>query len=761
MSDYAGMLGSAARTYALYSAWNSSAIAKYGVVYTTLSGSAPSTTGWRRPTGETALLWCILAVTAVVYLRSLANAFVLDDVAMLVRNPNLGDWSFVWKAFTREEFWYSDADFLPHFRNYRPLLLVFYWINYQLFGLNPAPWHGSVVLIHLVAVWLVFKISRRLTGESTPALLASALFALTPIHAQAVVWIASSGVVLGTAFGLAAFYLIMPRAEGTARNWAVAIALYAGALLSHESAIAFPALVACYAFLFYEDDSDAGHTDGTSLWARARRAVIWQAPFAIELLLYLFTRRLVLGFFVSNPYVHANLLTDVQAVLTVPLVLVDYLSMLAMPWLTLPGHRVPPVSNPSSPEFWVPLTAVIILVTAFLVFALHSPRRRLYLFGAAWIGVTLTPMMLLHSLYHLVQDMYLYLPSVGWCLLLGDLIASVALKNASARRLAVGGASALLVVYALALWRAEPFWHDDVAAAAGYVEGSPDSVAWRLTLAVFLEQKGDLARAEQEIRNALRLEPDRTGTIHPSSKGLHLALGELLAKRGDIDGAELEFRKGISSPADEDEEHPSETSPRYDHGGFALYDRGLLDAGRGRFDQAIHETTQGLNIMERYPVPEVGPFALRYAKLAGFYDSIGNQQQVETVLKEVDSMPEGELAAGLARATIRLNHSDKEGAERILRELSERYPDNAQVLITLGDVQSDLKQNDQALVSYQRAIANRIGQAQLHTSIAKTLHALGRDREALDQCRLALALGLTDWATQFSCAEIRTAAESH
>ena len=65
---------------------------------------------------------------------------------------------------------------------------------------------------------------------------------------------------------------------------------------------------------------------------------------------------------------------------------------------------------------------------------------------------------------------------------------------------------------------------------------------------------------------------------------------------------------------------------------------------------------------------------MRYIKLAELYDSRGNQEQVEAVLKEMDSMPEGELAVGLARAKIRLNHSDKKGAERILSELSERYP---------------------------------------------------------------------------------------
>jgi predicted Zn-dependent protease len=165
-------------------------------------------------------------------------------------------------------------------------------------------------------------------------------------------------------------------------------------------------------------------------------------------------------------------------------------------------------------------------------------------------------------------------------------------------------------------------------------------------------------------------------------------------------------------------------------------------------------------MMKRVPVPEYGPLAMRYIKLAELYDSIGNQQQVEAVLKEVDSMSEGELAVGFARAGIRRNHSDKMGAERILRELSENYPTNYEVLVELGGLQADLGQNQQALISYQRAAEGWIASPQLHASIAKTLLALGRGREALDQCRLGEAMAPRNWAIKFSCAQVRSAVES-
>lgn len=729
-------------------------IANDELVHPPSRGSARSAARSIAPSRETAILWCILAVTALVYLRCLGNGFVLDDPIMFVHNPDLRHWSFLWKAFTRNEFWYSDAAFLQiqQFKNYRPLFLVWCWVDYKLFGLNPAPWHASILAAYLLVVWLVFKIARRLANDSTSALLAASLFALIPVHVAAIVWMAASCYVLGAALGLAAFYLILPRDDGSARNWTPAIALYAGALLCHESMTAFPALVAGYAFLF---DPGAVELSAASLYLRTRRALIWMAPFAIELFLYLLTRRLLIGFFVGNPYYYINLLTDAQAVLTIPLVLATYLTVMVMPWRTLPNHRVLPVSSPSSPEFWVPLAAILLVVAAFLVLELRDPRRRLHLFCAAWMGITLAPMMVLHQMPHLVQDYYLFLPSVGWCILLGDVIAVVARQNALSRRLALGAAAVMLIVYGLTVWRVQPFWHDDVAVGRGYIEGDPESVEWHWNLATWLDRQGDWKGAEKEIRTALSLEPDKTGTTHPEPSALHHFLGELLARHGDIDGAVSEFQQSLIAVKSEDAKHSARPPLPYDPKPALLYYEALDDAKAGRTDTAILKLNRALPEMQRVPVPEYGPIAILYIPLAELYESQGNQQQVDAVLKEMDSMTQGELAVGLARARIRLKHSDKEGAKRILLELSQLYPTNSRVLIPLGDLQFDLKQYPDALNTYQRAGAGWFADAKLHLSMAQSLDAMGRHNEALDQCRLGEAMAPRDYKVRFYCLKIQ------
>ena len=170
-----------------------------------------------------------------------------------------------------------------------------------------------------------------------------------------------------------------------------------------------------------------------------------------------------------------------------------------------------------------------------------------------------------------------------------------------------------------------------------------------------------MAGAEQEIRTALSLEPDRTGTLHPYSDDLHHFLGELLARRGDIDTAVQEMATSLTTPPDEDQAHPPRPPLKYDKTGGDSTTRALTTKG-GAQRAGRREMSKGLEMMKRVPVPDYGPIAMRYIDLAVLYDSMGNQEQVEAVLKEMDSMTEGELAVGLARARIRLKHSDKEGA---------------------------------------------------------------------------------------------------
>ncbi len=403
----------------------------------------------------------------------------------------------------------------------------------------------------------------------------------------------------------------------------------------------------------------------------------------------------------------------------------------------------------------------------------RSARRKFYLFCAAWVGISLAPMMVLSALYHLVQDMYLYLPSVGWCVLVGDLAARFPARSLVARRLALGAAAALLAVCAATLWRVEHFWHDDLTAARGYVEGFPESVGWHSTVAQVLEDRGDFAQAEREIRTALSLEPDRTGRLSPSAEFLRLQLGDSMARRGDIDGAVREFiavRMAVSptappapAPADRLEragqlqaggdllgaERELDADLRLNPAdGRALYSRGLLELRMGHAAEAAAEVEKGLSLMSDAP-----PMA--YATLAEIYDLQADDAHREEVLKKIESMRGGDKVAGMARASAMIRHGDVAGAEEVLRSVIDRHPTDPALWSMLGQTQVRANQNQEALRSFHHALEENLFSPGLHLKIAQVFHAMGRDREAFDQCRLALALDPGNQAAQSLKAELQ------
>ncbi len=745
--------------------------------------------GSRWKSRESLLLAAVLIVTAMLCSGGLGSGFPFDDEALIVHNVALSDWFFPLKALTHEEFWFSNAGYFPHSRNYRPLLLIWFWLDYHLFGLHAPFWHASVLAIHLLAVWLVFRIALELAEDSNSALLAALLFGIIPVHAEALCWMANAGLVIGATLELAAFYLVM-KSRRDARMMVLAAALYAPALLCHESVAVFPALVALYAFLFGTSRVDAPSESAREpALAGVRRAVAWAAPFAIEVLGYLFVRWLVLGFAIRASAEPCNLLTPTQDVMTVPVVFTTYLTLLAAPWLALPNHPVFPVSSARSPHFWIPVAAMAALGAALVLVWQRSARRKFYLFCAAWVAISLAPMMVLSALYTLVQDTYLYLPSVGWCVLAGDLATRFPSRSLLVRRLALGAAAALLVVCAATLWRVEHFWRDELTMAHGYVEGFPESVLWHFNLARFLELNGDFPQAEREIRTALSLEPDRTGILHADSETLYLALGGLLAKRGEIDGAVGAFSQGrmaespIAPPAPAPPAPPPTAAALADHfelagqlqargdlagarreldadlrlnpaDGRALYSRGLLDVQMGHGAEGTAEVEKALSITNDAP-------ASAYVTLAEIYDLQGDDAHREEVLKKIESMTDGDRIAAMARASVMARRGDIAGAERVLRAVIDRHPTGAgSMWVMLAQTQASANQNQEALVSLDHALEYSLFSQEsvksgLYMQIAQVLHAMGRDREALDQCRLVLALEPGDPTAQSLKAELQ------
>jgi hypothetical protein len=77
----------------------------------------------------------VLLITLLVYLRCLGNELVYDDHPMIVDNPYIRQWSFVWRSITRDVWWFLSSGRMTHSAYYRPLENIWLGLGYQLVGL--------------------------------------------------------------------------------------------------------------------------------------------------------------------------------------------------------------------------------------------------------------------------------------------------------------------------------------------------------------------------------------------------------------------------------------------------------------------------------------------------------------------------------------------------------------------------------------------------------------------------------------------------
>src|SRR6059058_4044626 len=174
----------------------------------------------------------VAACAAIVYGGALWNQFAMDDNQIVAFNKLVLQFGGVWRAFV-SPYWPS----VVGGGLYRPLPLASYAIDWQLGG---AAWlfHAVNVAWHAGASVAVAWLAGRWSGERA-ALAAGLLFAVHPVHVEAVANIVGRAEVMAGLFVLLAVYAALAHD----RLWWSAAALAAG-LLSKENAVVAPALIA-------------------------------------------------------------------------------------------------------------------------------------------------------------------------------------------------------------------------------------------------------------------------------------------------------------------------------------------------------------------------------------------------------------------------------------------------------------------------------------------------------------------------------------
>ncbi|MFQ3639471.1 MAG: hypothetical protein SNJ62_05615, partial [Chloracidobacterium sp.] len=181
----------------------------------------------------------LAGIAVLVYANTLGHDFAYDDWLVIVDNPGvrLADWRALWLR----GYW---GHVTGGGGNYRPLTVTTFAVEYWLWGARPAGYHLTNVLLHAANVMWLFALLRRYRVPVGVAALAALIFAVHPVHTEAVANVAGRSELLGMVFGGLMWWAWLEGRIGGVPGWfwrGGAALAYLAAVLSKENMIVLPA----------------------------------------------------------------------------------------------------------------------------------------------------------------------------------------------------------------------------------------------------------------------------------------------------------------------------------------------------------------------------------------------------------------------------------------------------------------------------------------------------------------------------------------
>ena len=447
-------------------------------------------------------LYLVVAACALVpYVPALWNGFAMDDLYIIVWNPLVHSLHGAWRAFGGP-YWPPDLGG----QMYRPLPLATFALDWSLARGHPALFHAMNLLWHAGAALLVTALARR-WADWTTALVAGVIFAVHPVHVEAVANVIGLGELMAAVGVCLAIYAAVVRQSVL---WSGA-ALLLG-LLSKENAVVAPALIV-WAWIV-----------GAPLALRPdrRRLFMFVASWVVIAGVYLAVRAVVL-----QPYARLHATAPVflgesafAGRLTAVAALGDVVRLLVLP-LTLRVDYAPAertiVRSILDGRFVIGF-ACLVLWAVLLVLAWRR-QRRLEAYGLGWIAIAFLPVSnLLFSTGVLLAERTLYLPSVGLALAAGTALARLPPERLRVVLVAVvlaGGIRSGLRT---------PVWHDDFSVTQSILEDSPNSYRGPARMAAIYQSHRQPAQALGALREAAKIY-DRDPTLFVAAADAAITLG--------------------------------------------------------------------------------------------------------------------------------------------------------------------------------------------------------------------------------------------
>jgi cytochrome c-type biogenesis protein CcmH/NrfG len=475
----------------------------------------------------------------------LGHDFVWDDFEFIVENPLIRNSSAtpIADAFL-QDFGHTSSRSVGY---YRPLVTLSYYADYRIFKGNPLGFHFVNITLNTLTCVAAFFFVWQLFGSVLFAFVAVLLFAVHPVHTEAVAWVSGRTDVLATFWSMVSltFYVLARRRSSIGLLACSLLALMLG-LLSKELAVVVPFVIV---LLEFTPMREGLRSSMRSQRRRKRCLGRWGAvatSFGV-LAIYLVLRHHAIGTLTST-YPAAT--TGVGARVALVFSIFGAYVYKALVPFNLSAEFDAHIPRSFADAYVLGGLAAAVGLSC-IIWRLR--RRAEAVLGVAFFALGILPVLNVVPIGEVSAERFLYFPSFGIALILGRIfVAALRAKYTGLRDDGVvhpgsawsGSASGILVLVlgvvvagsAVRTVIRNADWKNGEALFTKTVAQEPSNARAFASLGAEAERRGDIGAAVGAYRRALELRPDYA-IVLSSLAGIHVRRGEYEAALGLIQKA--------------------------------------------------------------------------------------------------------------------------------------------------------------------------------------------------------------------------------
>ncbi len=553
-----------------------------------------------------------------LYWQALGHSFLIywDDNGYVTRNMLIQrvTWANIKTIFTS-----------VLLGNYAPVQIISYMFDYLIWGMRPAGFIFTNILVHTANGILFYCLLTRLSWNKLAAGAAALIFLIHPVQVESVVWVSQRKNVLSLLFFLLSFlwylsYKDRDAAGGQRRSWyALSLIAFILSLLAKSVSIVLPLV------LFSFDCCVSTGRDQRNF----KNLLIDKIPFVAVAVVFVFitikSQAVTMGGGRAT-YLNGSL---VDTLLTMLPIFIQYLKLVFWP-ANLSAVYAPPIKT--GLDFDVAAAVVLLsLIAGFGIFLYN--RRRDLLFWIVFFFLGLLPVSQIIPIVTLMNDRYLYFPMLGAAAFIAGSAFLTIDKAGDKKFLGIAAGAILLLLvghYLIATYQRIPVWKDENTLWEDAVRKVPDSPKAHFSYAHILEYQKKFGEAINQYETGLSLNP---------AAFERYALAGLYEKNGQLDKAKDEYQHFLSqSPAFLD----------------ARDKLAIIYLNEGKFSQAIEQYTIALQYDSRW--------ARGYNNLAVVYSRRGDKVEAMQNIEKAVSLNPGNAEFHYNLGVVLLENGLKEKA---------------------------------------------------------------------------------------------------